>query len=67
MFSVRTPVTSPCVGICQMSTRAYCVGCGRVIEEIAGWSTASTTDKLAIRERAAQRLRDAGPPETDRR
>ena len=33
---------SPCIGICQMDDDSgYCIGCGRTIEEIAGWGSAS--------------------------
>jgi uncharacterized protein len=37
---------SPCTGICQMDdVSGYCLGCGRTIEEIIGWGSATSTQK----------------------
>ena len=32
---------SPCVSICTLDEAEICLGCGRTLEEIAGWSTYS--------------------------
>ncbi|MBK6637225.1 MAG: DUF1289 domain-containing protein [Rhodocyclaceae bacterium] len=41
-------VTSPCIGICQMDDASgYCIGCGRTIEEISGWSGATDQQRQA--------------------
>jgi predicted Fe-S protein YdhL (DUF1289 family) len=34
----QTPVPSPCNSVCRMDPEgAYCIGCFRTLEEIAGW------------------------------
>jgi predicted Fe-S protein YdhL (DUF1289 family) len=54
---------SPCLGICLMDpgTRT-CRGCLRTIEEIAGWYSASNTEKRAILERLERRRAARGRP-----
>lgn len=54
----ETAVVSPCTGICEIGRAGHCRGCGRRIDEIAGWSQAGRGEQLAIRERAARRLRE---------
>ena len=49
-------VPSPCTGVCRIGAREYCVGCGRVLDEIIDWSRASRARQLLIREQAAARL-----------
>jgi predicted Fe-S protein YdhL (DUF1289 family) len=35
----QTPVASPCNSVCRMDPDgAYCVGCFRTLDEIAGWA-----------------------------
>ncbi len=47
-MSVR-PVSTPCVKICVVDpVSALCVGCGRTVEEIAGWSALSEPQRLAV-------------------
>jgi predicted Fe-S protein YdhL (DUF1289 family) len=50
-------VTSPCTGICTLSAKDICLGCGRTLDEIAEWLGASEARKSAIAEAAAQRTR----------
>lgn len=48
---------SPCISICRMSDdTAYCAGCWRSLDEIAGWASRSADDKRAVWQRIAQRL-----------
>lgn len=49
------PVASPCVGICQLDQRSICFGCGRLIGEIAEWSSASEARRRQIVDDAAHR------------
>jgi predicted Fe-S protein YdhL (DUF1289 family) len=49
------PVASPCVGICQLDQRSVCLGCGRLIGEIAEWSAASEMRRREIAGDAARR------------
>jgi len=46
---------SPCVGICQLDG-TVCIGCGRLIGEIAAWGSASPGAKALIVAAARQRL-----------
>lgn len=48
-------VASPCIGVCRVDGQGVCVGCGRTIDEIGGWLTASAGQKRAIVERAQRR------------
>jgi predicted Fe-S protein YdhL (DUF1289 family) len=51
-----TPVPSPCISICKMEVRTgLCSGCLRTIDEIAGWSRYSDSDKRAVWQRIAER------------
>jgi predicted Fe-S protein YdhL (DUF1289 family) len=55
-------VPSPCVGICRLDAAgATCVGCGRTLAEVAGWSTATEAFKRAVWQRigAARESGDA--------
>ena len=58
-------VASPCISVCTMdAARGVCVGCGRTLDEIAGWITFSNDEKRAIvaalpARRAAARADDA--------
>jgi predicted Fe-S protein YdhL (DUF1289 family) len=51
------PVHSPCIKVCVLDTHGICVGCGRRIEEIGGWSQMTAAQQRSICEQAASRLR----------
>ncbi|NJO13296.1 MAG: DUF1289 domain-containing protein [Gammaproteobacteria bacterium] len=51
------PVRSPCIKVCVLNAAEVCVGCGRHIEEIAGWSQRTAEQQRSICEQAAVRLR----------
>lgn len=51
-------VPSPCIGVCKIGDPGFCVGCGRLITEIAGWRAAGVAEKHAILARAEQRMRE---------
>lgn len=52
----RPPPVSPCVSICELDAAAQvCIGCGRLLTEIAEWSGASDGRRWQIRDAAAQR------------
>ena len=52
-------VSSPCIDLCRLDVAGeLCVGCGRSMEEIAGWQSADDAERRAIVERAARRLAD---------
>jgi uncharacterized protein len=53
-----TEVPSPCVDICDVDeTCKYCIGCGRSLDEIAAWFTASNEQRQAILDELPERLK----------
>lgn len=36
-YSVSVSPLSPCIGICRLDERGYCVGCLRTVDEITRW------------------------------
>ncbi|RDD79905.1 DUF1289 domain-containing protein [Dyella tabacisoli] len=39
------PLT-PCIGICRLDPRGYCIGCQRSGDEIARWRSMSDAERL---------------------
>lgn len=53
-----TDIQSPCIDVCDVdSSGKYCIGCGRSMEEIAGWGSASDDERRAIMQILPERLR----------
>jgi predicted Fe-S protein YdhL (DUF1289 family) len=50
------PLASPCVRNCCLDESDVCMGCGRALEEIIAWNTASDGEKSATLERSRERL-----------
>lgn len=49
-------VPSPCTGVCTLdSERKVCLGCGRTLDEIAGWGSADDATRRAILARLKDR------------
>ncbi len=42
------PPPSPCVKICSLDERGYCVGCLRTVAEIARWSALSAAEQRQV-------------------
>jgi predicted Fe-S protein YdhL (DUF1289 family) len=51
------PLASPCVRNCCLDDGNVCIGCGRSLQEIVRWATASDADKTGILARSRERLR----------
>jgi predicted Fe-S protein YdhL (DUF1289 family) len=49
-FTPLPAVASPCVNICRMQD-GLCEGCGRTLDEIAEWSSATDERRRAILDR----------------
>jgi predicted Fe-S protein YdhL (DUF1289 family) len=47
---------SPCVGICRLDASNTCIGCGRLLSEVAAWSRMSLEERRKVCELAARRL-----------
>jgi predicted Fe-S protein YdhL (DUF1289 family) len=54
------PLASPCVRNCCLDEDNVCMGCGRSLDEIVAWGTASAADKAAILERSRERSKRRG-------
>jgi len=39
------PILTPCVGICELDARGYCLGCHRTGNEIARWRSMSDAER----------------------
>ena len=51
-----TSVPSPCLAICQMDeNNAFCIGCGRNIDEIRDWPILTPDEKRGVLEALAAR------------
>jgi len=50
------PLASPCVRTCCLDDDNVCIGCGRALQEIVAWSSASPAAKIAILERSRERM-----------
>jgi len=52
-----TELPSPCVDICDVDESCkYCIGCGRSLDEIAAWQSASENERKAILDELPARL-----------
>ncbi len=54
---MNATVPSPCTGICRLDDDKVCSGCGRLLAEIAAWSSASDAERREIRRLAEQRMK----------
>ena len=60
--SERAPIESPCTGICTVDAEGSCVGCGRTLDEIAGWAGMTPDQRRAIMASLPARDAFANPP-----
>lgn len=52
-----TETLSPCVNLCELDQNGeYCLGCGRSLDEIAAWGSASEEERRAILARLPEQL-----------
>ena len=50
-------IETPCIKICTLDARqGLCLGCGRTIDEIARWSTMSTSERTRVMSELPARL-----------
>lgn len=52
MSNVPNPAESlpltPCIGLCRLDARGYCIGCQRTGDEIGRWRTMSDAERLHV-------------------
>lgn len=66
MTDTAMPVPSPCTSVCQMdAATGWCEGCFRTIDEIAGWASFGSAERLAVWQALPRRrtLGRSGQPE----
>ena len=51
MEETARAVASPCINVCKLDRNRLCAGCGRHIDEIAGWSSMSDSERTHILQR----------------
>jgi uncharacterized protein len=57
MNTIGADVKTPCTGVCALDTvSGLCVGCGRSVDEIAGWIGFDDKERAAIMMRLPTRL-----------
>ena len=57
----ETTRETPCIGVCKMDPcTALCIGCGRTLQEIAGWGRMPSAERRAIMATLDHRTRAAG-------
>ena len=50
-------IESPCVQICTLDARSgICLGCGRTVDEIAGWIAMSAAERSRVMKELPARL-----------
>ncbi|MCX5514658.1 DUF1289 domain-containing protein [Kaistia algarum] len=55
---------TPCIKLCALDAeRRACLGCGRTLAEIAGWSSFSDGERARIMTELASRLAKLAKPE----
>ena len=43
------PIESPCVNVCAIDDdTGWCIGCGRTLDEIAGWSSGTSAWRRGV-------------------
>ena len=57
-----TATPSPCVRLCTLNDDDVCVGCGRTLQDIIGWTKMSEAEKQACVDRARDTLIRLGRP-----
>ncbi|MEZ5815709.1 MAG: DUF1289 domain-containing protein [Hyphomicrobiaceae bacterium] len=51
-------IETPCVGICNLDARSgLCIGCGRSLEQIAGWARLAPERRREIMDEIESRRR----------
>lgn len=48
--------SSPCISVCVVSPEGVCLGCGRNLDEVTAWASASPERQHQIVDAAAKRL-----------
>ena len=65
-MQAMSTISTPCVRFCVIDApTGICEGCGRTLDEIAGWGGLSESRRLAIMARLPPRLRSASAEASD--
>ena len=59
-------ITSPCIKVCVLDEAGrLCAGCGRTLDEIAGWMQRSEAERLGIMAALPERLASVSRGDVD--
>ncbi len=47
-YAIPAAPSSPCIGICRLDRRGYCIGCLRTSDEIARWGGMGETERQSV-------------------
>lgn len=56
-----TPVNSPCINICSIGPKGWCLGCYRTLDEIANWVRLDAPTRVAVITACEQRRATDAP------
>ncbi|MCG8672237.1 MAG: DUF1289 domain-containing protein [Pseudomonadales bacterium] len=59
--SVRDSSKDPCVRNCCLDDGDVCLGCGRTLKEITGWTRMSKAERQRVLDVAAERKQQRNP------
>jgi predicted Fe-S protein YdhL (DUF1289 family) len=54
---MKTPLPTPCTGVCAIGDDGLCEGCLRTIDEIAGWAVMGDDERSSLMLELATRVR----------
>jgi predicted Fe-S protein YdhL (DUF1289 family) len=58
----KTPLPSPCVGVCLTNAENICTGCFRNIDEISGWASYTPNRQLEVWNNLLKRIGISSTP-----
>lgn len=59
-------IDSPCIRRCTLDTQRTCLGCGRSIDEIIGWTSMTPAERSAVMADLPRRLARGAAGAADR-
>jgi predicted Fe-S protein YdhL (DUF1289 family) len=61
IYVLQDMIQTPCINICTIDARSrLCMGCGRTLDEVAGWSRFTPERRAAVMAELPARMADAG-------
>ena len=48
---------SPCVRVCRLNDKGWCIGCGMTVRDLRVWSSVDEEEQERIRNESSERVR----------